>query len=401
MVMTIATNCSNTRSCISFWERFGDPPRIMLRRTSSSPRATAPPAMGRMIVLRNEAIAVHNTAQDRPPSPASGPAKVPRSGFLSNNIRRLAWHPPSAFSAPARCNVRQRRYFYLVVMDAFYAFLADDGWAIASHIALSTLMALFPFLIVLASLAGFFGSKELADQAVGLLLQIWPKQVADSLSGEIHDVLTTSRGDILTIGAMLAVYFASNGVEALRVALNRAYSVVEPRRWYWLRLESIGYTLVAAITALAMAFLIVLGPLIIEAARRNIPLIVETTEKLLSVSRYGVTITALIIALSILHAWLPAGRRGFLQILPGIVFTFVASLVSGLVFGQYLARFANNYVTMYAGLASVIIALVFLYFIAAIFVYGGELNAAIIKSRLPHGVSLQAAQSLKPLDSQA
>ena len=278
-------------------------------------------------------------------------------------------------------------------MDAFYEFLADDGWAIASHIALSTLMALFPFLIVLTSLAGFFGSKDLADQAVGLLLQIWPKQVADSLSGEIHDVLTTSRGDILTIGAVLAVYFASNGVEALRVALNRGYSVIEPRRWYWLRLESI--------TALAMAFLIVLGPLIIEGARRHIPLIVESNEQLLDVVRYSITIAALVVALLILHAWLPAGRRGFLQILPGIIFTLVASLVSGIVFGQYLARFANNYVTMYAGLASVIIALVFLYFIAAIFVYGGELNAAIIKSRLPHGVSLQAAQSLAPLDSQA
>jgi len=297
--------------------------------------------------------------------------------------------------------VRQLHYVYLVVMDAFYEFLADDGWAIASHIALSALMALFPFLIVLTSLAGFFGSKELADQAVGLLLQIWPKQVADSLSGEIHDVLTTARGDVLTIGAVLAVYFASNGVEALRVALNRAYSVIEPRRWYWLRLESIGYTLIAAVTALAMAFLIVLGPLIIEAARRHIPLIVESNEQLLSFARYGVTIGALIVALFILHAWLPAGRRSFLQILPGIVFTMVASLVSGVVFGQYLARFANNYVTMYAGLASVIIALVFLYFIAAIFVYGGELNAAIIKSRLPHGVSLQAAQSLAPLDSQA
>src|SRR5712671_2299311 len=274
-------------------------------------------------------------------------------------------------------------------MDAFYTFLADDGWAIASHIALSALMALFPFLIVLTSLAGFFGSKELADQAVGLMLQVWPKQVADSLSGEIHDVLTTTRGDALTIGAVLAVYFASNGVESLRVGLNRAYSVIEPRRWYWLRLESIGYTLIAAFTALAMAFLIVLGPLMLESARRHIPLIVETNENFL------------IIALFVLHAWLPAGRRGFLQILPGIIFTLVASLVSSIVFGQYLARFANNYVTMYAGLASVIIALVFLYFIAAIFVYGGELNAAIIKSRLPHGVSLQAAQSLKPLDSQA
>jgi membrane protein len=297
--------------------------------------------------------------------------------------------------------VRPLRYIFHVGLDAFYTFLADDGWAIASHIALSTLMALFPFLIVLTSLAGFLGSKDLADQAAALLLDTWPTQVASTLSGEIHNVLTTTRTGLLTIGAALSLYFASNGVEALRVALNRAYDVVEVRRWYWLRLESIGYTLVAAFTALAMAFLIVLGPLIIEAIRRYIPLVVEMNEHRLNLARYGITITALIVALFILHAWLPAGRRSFLQILPGIVFTFVASLVSGIVFGQYLARFANNYVTMYAGLASVIIALVFLYFIAAIFVYGGELNAAIIKSRLPHGVSLQAAQSLAPAEKQA
>jgi membrane protein len=297
--------------------------------------------------------------------------------------------------------VRQIRYVFHIGLDAFYTFLADDGWAIASHIALSTLMALFPFLIVLTSLAGFFGSKELADQAVGLMLQVWPKQVADSLSGEIHDVLTTSRGDLLTIGALLAVYFASNGVEALRVALNRAYAVIEPRRWYWLRMESIGYTLVAAFSSLAMAFMIVLGPLMLEAARRHIPLVIENNENFLNLVRYSITVTALVVALFVLHLWLPAGRRGLLQILPGIIFTMVASLVSGIVFGQYLARFANNYVTMYAGLASVIIALVFLYFIAAIFVYGGELNAAIIKSQLPHGVSLQAAQSLKSADSPA
>lgn len=297
--------------------------------------------------------------------------------------------------------MRFLRYLFNVSLDAFYTFLADDGWAIASHIALSTLMALFPFLIVITSLAGFFGSKELADQAASLLLQTWPPQVAVTISGQIHQVLTTTRTDALTIGAVLAVYFASNGVEALRVALNRAYAVVETRRWYWLRLESIGYTLVAAVTSLAMAFLIVLGPLIIEAVRRYLPVAVEANERFLHLSRYGITVGALIAALFILHAWLPAGRRGFLQILPGIVFTMVASLISGITFGQYLARFADRYVTMYAGLASVIIALVFLYFIAAIFVFGGELNAAIIKSRLPRGVSLQAAQSLEPAERQA
>ena len=70
--------------------------------------------------------------------------------------------------------------------------------------------------------------------------------------------------------------------------------MVETRRWYWLRLESIGYTLVAAFTALAMAFLIVLGPLIIEAARRYIPFFVESNERILNLARYGITVGALI-----------------------------------------------------------------------------------------------------------
>lgn len=291
------------------------------------------------------------------------------------------------------------RAAYEIALDAFYTFLADDGWAIASHIALSTLMALFPFLIVITALAGFVGSKDLADQAAALMLEIWPIQVADTLSGAIHDVLTTPRGDALTIGVVLALYFASNGIESLRVALNRAYAVIEPRRWYWLRIESIGYTLIAAFTSLAMGFLIVLGPLILQTAKLYVPLMIETNETVFEVARFGIALGAMIVALIVLHAWLPAGRRSFLQILPGIVFTLIGSLVSGIVFGQYLARFANNYVTMYAGLASVIIALVFLYFVAAVFVYGGELNAAIIKRRLPKGVTLQDAQFVGMVES--
>jgi membrane protein len=288
-----------------------------------------------------------------------------------------------------------------VLYDAYVHFSLHDGFAIASHIALSTLISMFPFLIFLTALAGFLHSQDLADAAARSLFDTWPAQVAGPVTKEIHNVLTQSHGDLLTLGIGLSVYFSSNGVEALRVGLNRAYGVTEQRRWYWLRLESIGYTLIAAFTALAMSFLIVLGPLIMATARRFIPLAVEANARFVHLSSYGITIAALTVALFILHAWLPAGRRSFLQILPGIIFTFVASLVSSIVFGQYLARFANNYVTMYAGLASVIIALVFLYFIAAIFVYGGELNAAIIKSQLPHGVSLQAAQSLGHAEKQA
>ncbi len=280
---------------------------------------------------------------------------------------------------------------FRIALEAFYRFLADDGWAIASHIALSALMALFPFLIVITALAGMFGSRHLADQAAELLLETWPSQVADPLSGEIHNVLTQPHGGVLTLGAVFALYFASNGIESLRVGLNRAYGVVEQRSWYLLRLESIGYTMVAAVTALAMAFLIVLGPLLIATARRYVPLLVAPNEDLLTVLRYGVTVFALTVALIILHKWLPAGTRRLRDIWPGIVVTMLGSLAAGVVFGKYLERFASNYVTTYAGLASVMIALVFLYFIATIFVYGGELNAAILRAR--HQLADAAAAS--------
>src|SRR5437879_11572719 len=145
--------------------------------------------------------ALHNTAPGRLPHTLG-----PRNDLAFSSIISDGSTDAGQTGVPqAGVTVRAVRYVYHVVEDAFYTFLADDGWAISSHIALSTLMALFPFLIVLTSLAGFFGSKELADQAAGLMMQVWPRQVADSLSGEIHDVLTTTRGDALTIGAVLAV----------------------------------------------------------------------------------------------------------------------------------------------------------------------------------------------------
>jgi membrane protein len=56
-------------------------------------------------------------------------------------------------------------------------------------------------------------------------------------------------------------------------------------------------------------------------------------------------------------------------------------LVAGAAFGRYLANFAFTYISMYAGLASAMVALIFLYVCASIFIYGGELNSVIMKLR--------------------
>ncbi|MFT0859943.1 YihY/virulence factor BrkB family protein [Ancylobacter sp. G4_0304] len=270
-----------------------------------------------------------------------------------------------------------------IAWDAFWRFVEDDGWAISSHIALSALMSMFPFLIFVTSLAAFFDFKNLADETVELMLEAWPAQVAAPIGGEIKNVLTQVRTDVLTLGVFFAIYFSSNGIESLRIGLNRAYGVKEMRAWYWLRLESIGYVLVGAAGLLALSFLVVLGPVLWLTAVRWMPAL-EPFGWIITFLRYGATSVILIVALVVAHMWLPSGRRKLADVLPGILVTLGLWLAAGAAFGRYLAEFAGNYVTMYAGLASVMIALIFLYTTASIFVYGGELNAAIRRYRHGH-----------------
>jgi membrane protein len=152
------------------------------------------------------------------------------------------------------------------------------------------------------------------------------------------------------------------------------------RHWILLRLESIGYVLVAALASLALGIFIVLGPLLYRAALRYAPWL-DQLEGSFTLFRIAVASVVLIVALVVAHKWLPAGRRRFMDILPGIVATLLLWLAAGIAFGRYLAEFSLNYVNTYAGLASAMIALVFLYWTASIFVYGGELNAAVLRLR--------------------
>lgn len=287
--------------------------------------------------------------------------------------------PPEAFG-PLAPVVARLPEVVRIPLDAFLNFTAGDGWAIASHIALSTLMSLFPFLIVVTALAGFVGSKDLADEAGRLLLEAWPIEVAAPIAAEIQRVATTEHGGVLTIGVVLAVYFASSGIESLRIGLNRAYDVNETRSWWLLRLESIFYVIVSAVALLVLALLVILGPLITAAATRYLPGLAQF-EFLLTIARFAIAAIVLAGTLFLVHRWLPAGERRFSEIIPGVAITLALWLVSGAAFGRYLAAFAERYVLTYAGLASVMIALVFLYFSAAIFIYGGELNSAILRAR--------------------
>ena len=262
-----------------------------------------------------------------------------------------------------------------VLSDALGHFNDDDGWSMASHLAITALMALFPFLIFATTLASFLGANAFADTAVHLVFDTWPEQIAAPISREVINVLTVQRTDLLTYGVLLAAFFASNGIEALRTSLNRAYRVTETRSFIFRRVQSLVFVLIATAGFLAISVLLVFAPLIARLAVANFDWI-EPYMGTITLWRYVIASAVIVLGLFAVHYWLPAGKRRLTEIVPGIIFTLVAWLIGSTIFAAYLDRF-SSYVTTYAGLASIMIAVVFLYIVSLIFILGGELNASI------------------------
>lgn len=289
------------------------------------------------------------------------------------------------------------RTLYEVVYDAICHLIEDDGFAMASHVALSTLLAVFPFLIFGTALANFLGADQFSMTAIHIIFDTWPEAIAKPLADQVVEVLTIPRGGLLTISVLAAAYFASNGVEALRISLNRAYRVQETRPWYFTRLASLGYVLVAVIIFAAISILLVAVPVglnyarewllhndtfewVPDTIRQWLPVIVDTLEIVFSWRIYG-TLVMLTLGLLVVHLWLPAGRRKVFDVIPGVLLTLLLWLAGALIFAYYLATFAN-YTATYAGLASVMVVLIFLYMVGVIFIIGAELNAALLKFRV-------------------
>ncbi|APO76520.1 virulence factor BrkB family protein [Rhizobium etli 8C-3] len=272
------------------------------------------------------------------------------------------------------------RTLYDVAYDAICHMIEDDGFAMASHVALSILLAVFPFLIFGTTLANFLGADQFSSTAVHLIFDTWPEAIAKPVADQVLQVLTIPRGGLLTVSVLAAAYFASNGVEALRISLNRAYRVPETRPWYLTRLASLGYVLIAVIIFAAISILLVAVPFALDYARQWFPLFADTLEIVFSWRIYG-TLFVLTVGLLVVHLWLPAGRRRVYDVIPGVLLTLLLWLAGALIFAFYLATFAN-YTATYAGLASVMVVLIFLYMVGVIFIIGAEINAALMKFRV-------------------
>jgi membrane protein len=287
---------------------------------------------------------------------------------------RLGEHLPQ-FSR--RWRVRAARFWgiFSPAWKAMQRLVLHDGIEIAGSMAFSTLLALFPFLIFLIAFAAFFHVEGEAREAVSLVFGALPQQIASAISRPFSEALSIRSPQLLTIGAIVALWSASNGVESLRTGLNRAYDAEEERNIFRRRAESL--LVIATVVALAvfLGYLTIISTVVLtdlpDYAKEAAGSVANNI-----LTRYMAAGASLFAALCLAHLWLPGGHRRLYDVIPGVLVTTLLWLGLAAGFTAYLANYAS-YDAVYGGLGGIAAAMVFFYFTAILILFGAELNRAL------------------------
>ncbi|MDP6705616.1 MAG: YihY/virulence factor BrkB family protein [Alphaproteobacteria bacterium] len=284
----------------------------------------------------------------------------------------MAEHDAGARSAFAAARIGNR------LLAAARRLVVDGGLVMAGHLAFVGLLALFPFLIFLTALAGFFGQTELGTHFVAFFLEQMPEQVAEVLYVPILEVLQETRGGLLTLGILLSIWTASSGLEAARISLDRAYFSIRQRPMWQTRIESMLLVILAASCILVAMLALVLGPVAWTEVQRYVTL-PRILELLWNPVRYGFGALLILSAVSGLFFLLPAARLRLRWVLPGAVLVMALWLATAIAFSYYVSHF-GSYTVTYGSLAGIILTLLFFYLLAVIFIFGAEFNAALARA---------------------
>ncbi len=274
---------------------------------------------------------------------------------------------------------------WAVLREAMLRLWSDDAFGLAGNVAFRALLAIFPFLIFTSSLTAFIGDRSMADDLIAFLIAIVPPPLVEPIVSEVKQVMTVQRGEVLSIGILLTIWFAVGGVDGVRVGLNRAYGIPESRSTVVLYLIQAAVVIFTSLVLVLVGYMLVLAPRAGSWLHTLMPNF-DPSSVTVGLIRYPVAALMLIAALFVAHVFLPARRTRFSSIWPGVVFTVTAWVLLAATFSFYLRKF-GTYASYYAGLAGIIAALYFMYLAALFLIFGGELNRAIRIRRLARAMT--------------
>ena len=260
-------------------------------------------------------------------------------------------------------------------------FQRDDALGIAAQLAYYLILALFPFILVLVSLMGTFGSEELASEVLTYFQRVMPQQayaIIETFTANIISGQAEAPG-LFTFGILFTIWAASGAFAALINALNRAYDVQETRPFWKVRGIAILMTLGLSVLTLVGVLLLIVGEPIGQAIAEIFGL-GELFELVWNIVRWPVALFFLVFTVALLYYFAPDVDQPFRWITPGGLIGVLLWVIASAAFSFYVNNF-GTYNKTYGSIGVVIILLLYLYISSLTILFGAELNATLVRMK--------------------
>lgn len=254
----------------------------------------------------------------------------------------------------------------------------DDVLGRAAQLSYYFLLALFPALLFLTSLLGYFAGEDsqLRASLFNYLNTVLPGDASKLISETVNDVTQSSGGGKFSFGVLATLWAASNGMGAISESLNAAYDLKETRPWWKVRLIAVGLTLALSFLIISSLVLVLYGHDLADtvAGKFGLSAAFALTWKIV---QWPIVLGFVLLAFALIYYFAPDARdQDWKWITPGAVIGVALWLLISFAFKTYL-EFFNSYSATYGSLGAVIILMLWFYFTGIAILVGGEMNSEI------------------------
>lgn len=246
----------------------------------------------------------------------------------------------------------------------------DHVGAFAAQAAFFILLSFIPIVLLLMTLVQYTNiSQEMAGDT---LMQVVPAEFKVLVSEIINEVYQKSSSTV-PVTAVVTLWSAGKGINALTTGFNSVYHVEETRNYITGRIRSALYTLIFIVAVVASLVLMVFGNTIQKTLVQYHPMLAQVTSFILGM-RTMIMIVALMLVFLVLYKFIPNRKASFRSQLPGAMISSVAWAIFSLGFSLYLDVFPG-FSNMYGSLTTIVLVLLWMYFCMYIILIGAEINA--------------------------
>lgn len=257
--------------------------------------------------------------------------------------------------------------------------LADGVTDVGAMMAYYAVMALFPMLIFVLTLALLVLPPDTVREGVAMAAAPLPLSVRELLVTRIDALINAASAGFAILGAALALWGASRGAMALMSALNTVYAKKETRSWIKRNLIAIAVTVGVAVLVVIALGLLVAGPIAGHWMMDRFGL-GGAFDTFWGIARWVGAGLLIMIVWAILYKFLPNTDAPFRIFTPGAVSGVLLWLGISYLFGIYLDHF-NSYEATYGALGGAIIFLTWLWLSNVTILFGAEVNDVLADMR--------------------